>query len=74
MRKLLSTLSLIAGIWLMYTGYERQHSLAGRADDSLSRIGQKMDGGDHTPAHVTFYAAGIVLLCGAAVGLGLVRK
>ncbi|HXQ79836.1 MAG TPA: DUF3185 family protein [Opitutaceae bacterium] len=74
MSKLLSVLALVAGIWLIYAGYERQHSLAGKADDSLSKLGQKMDGGDHTPAHVRYYAAGIVLLACGAAGLGLVRK
>ena len=74
MQKLLSAVALVAGIWLVYTGYERQHSLLGRADASLSTLGTKVDGRDHTPAFVGYYVSGIVLLAGGAVGLGLVKK
>jgi len=69
MRKLLSLAALVAGIWLIYAGRERQDSLAGKADASLSKLGEKIDGADHTPAHVKYYAAGAVLLVGGALGL-----
>lgn len=74
MRKLLSALALAAGIWIIYMGYVRQHSLAGKADGTLSSLGQKIDGGDHTPAHVKYYAAGAVLAVAGAIGLGLIRR
>jgi|CZKI01.1.fsa_nt_gi hypothetical protein len=74
MVKILSVAALIAGIWLIYTGYERQHSLLGRADDSLSKLGQKIDGRDHTTDHVKYYVSGFVLLAGGAMGLGLVKR
>lgn len=74
MLKLLSLLAVIAGIWLVYTGYERQHSLVGKADESLSKLGQRIDGGDHTPTHYRFYAAGALLLAGGAMGLGFVKR
>ena len=74
MGRLLSVVALLAGLWLVYLGHERQNSLAGLADDSLSRLGQKIDGGDHTPAHFKYYAAGAVLVVGGAFGLGLVKK
>jgi hypothetical protein len=73
-RNLVSAVALAAGIWLLYLGYVRQHSLAGKADASLSGLGQKIDGGDHTPAHFKYYAAGAVLAAGGAIGLGLIRK
>jgi hypothetical protein len=74
MRKILSLMAIIAGAWLVYSGYERQHSLAGKADDSLSRLGQKIDGQGYATAHVKYYVAGLVLLAGGAMGLGLARK
>jgi drug/metabolite transporter (DMT)-like permease len=74
MRPILSVAALVAGICLVYMGYERQGSLAGKADKTLSRIGQKIDGGDHTPAQVKYYIAGTVLAIGGAVGLGLVKR
>jgi Protein of unknown function (DUF3185) len=73
-RALLSLSALIAGICLIYLGYERQQSLAGKADTSLSHLGQKLDGADHTPTHLKYYIAGTVLAVGGAFGLGIVRK
>ncbi len=74
MAKLASIAALIAGLWLVYTGYERQHSLAGRADGALSTLGQKIDGADHAPAHVRYYVAGAVLVVGGLMGLGFVKR
>ncbi len=74
MCKLLSIAALVAGIWLLYMGHERQESIAGKAADSLSRIGQKVDGGDHMTDQTKYYIAGAVLLAAGALGLGVVRK
>jgi len=74
MCKLLSILALIGGIWLVYMGYERQQSLAGKTENTLSTLGQKIDGGDHTTTFMKYYAAGAVLVAGGAFGLGVVRK
>jgi threonine/homoserine/homoserine lactone efflux protein len=74
MRKLLSLLALAAGAWLVYLGYQRQQSLAGKAENEFSRLGQRIDGGEHTPTHTKYYLAGAVLALGGAAGLGLVKK
>jgi len=74
MPKLVSILAVLAGIWLVYSGYERQHSLAGSADDTMSRLGQRIDGAGRTPTHIWYYAAGAVLLAGGLAGLGVVRR
>jgi Protein of unknown function (DUF3185) len=74
MKTLLSLAAVIGGLWLVYLGYERQQSLAGKADSSLSKLGQSVDGGEHTPTHVKYYIAGAVLLAGGAIGIGVVRK
>jgi hypothetical protein len=74
MSRFLSVLALAGGIWLIYLGYERQLSLAGRADRTLSRLGTAIDGGDHTPTHVRYYIAGAVLAVGGVFGLGIIKK
>jgi hypothetical protein len=74
MGKLLSLLALVAGIWLIYLGYERQLSLAGKADRTLSKIGTAIDGGDHTPTHVKYYVAGAALSIAGVLGLGIIKK
>ena len=74
MTKLLSLAALAIGAWLLYLGHERQESLAGKAENTMSSIGQKIDGGDHTTTYVKYYVAGAALVAGGAFGLGIVRK
>ncbi len=74
MQKLLSLAAIAAGIALIYVGYQREHSLAGGADGTLSRIGEKIDGGVRPPTYVKYYLAGAAFLVAGAVGTGLVRK
>jgi|HubBroStandDraft_1064217.scaffolds.fasta_scaffold86141_2 hypothetical protein len=74
MSKFLSALALAVGIWLIYLGYERQISIAGKADRTLSRLGTAIDGGDHTPTHTKYYIAGSLLVLVGVFGLGIVRK
>ena len=74
MSKLFSIAALVLGIWLIYLGYERQQSLAGKTEDSLSKISQKVDGGDYMTTQVKYYAFGTVLVVGGAFGLRLVKK
>jgi glyoxylase-like metal-dependent hydrolase (beta-lactamase superfamily II) len=74
MSKLLSAAAFAAGIWLIYLGYERQQSIAGKTDSTLSAIGQRIDGEGHTPTHIVYYAAGAVMFAAGAYGLGIVKK
>lgn len=74
MGKIIALAALVAGAWLIYTGYERGQSLAGKTEDSLSKLGQRIDGGDHMTDQTKYYIAGSVLLAGGALGLGIVRK
>jgi hypothetical protein len=74
MRTFLSFAALVVGLWLIYLGYERQLSLAGKTDRAFSRLGTAIDGGDHTPTHMKYYIAGTVLAIGGVFGLGIVRK
>jgi hypothetical protein len=74
MRTPLSLLALVAGLLFLYLGYERQISLAGRADRTLSRLGTAIDGGDHTPTHTKYYIAGTILTISGVLGLGIIKK
>ena len=74
MRKLLSTAALVAGIWLIYMGHERQESLAGKAAGSISTLGHEIDGRTHLTEHAKYYIAGSVLLLGGVLGLGVVKR
>jgi hypothetical protein len=74
MTKLLSLAALIAGVWLIALGYQRQQSLVGKADDTIAKIGVSVDGSGHVTTQTKYYVAGAVLALGGIVGLGLVRK
>jgi hypothetical protein len=74
MGKLVSLVALGAGLWLLWMGYGRQHSLAGNTEHTLSTLGQKLDGGEHPTSYVKYYAAGTVLVLAGSFGLGLLRK
>jgi len=74
MRSIISLAALIAGLWLLYTGYQRQESLVGHMDVTTSKLGQTFDGEGHTPTHVKYYVAGALLFVGGAIGLGMVKR
>jgi drug/metabolite transporter (DMT)-like permease len=74
MRKIISLAALIAGVCLIYLGYQRQQSIAGKTDNTLSSLGNKLDGGPHVTEQTEYYIAGAVLTVGGVVGLGLVRR
>jgi TRAP-type C4-dicarboxylate transport system permease small subunit len=74
MGKLLCALLIAAGIWLAYLGYERQQSVAGRADSAIARIGQSLNGAPSSTLHVRYYAGAAVLIGGGLLGLVLVRR
>ena len=73
-KNLVSLMAIIGGLWLLYAGYQREQSLAGKADGSLSRLGQRIDGQGHVPTHVKYFVAGSLLVAGGAIGLGAIRK
>jgi hypothetical protein len=74
MRTVLSLVAIVAGIWLFHMGYVRQQSLAGKTDNTLSKIGQSIDGADHPTTQTRFYVGGAILLLGGVIGLGIKKK
>ncbi|HZZ19772.1 MAG TPA: DUF3185 family protein [Opitutaceae bacterium] len=74
MKKLIALVAAAAGVWLLYMGYQRQESLAGKADKTVTTIGNKIDGGTRISTEAQYYAAGAVLTIGGVVGLGIIRR
>jgi len=74
MCKVLSVAALAGGLWLLYLGYERQESLTGSAENTVARIGQKVDGNAHVTQANEYYLAGAVLAVAGVLGLGIFRK
>jgi hypothetical protein len=74
MSKLLSVAAIALGAVLIYMGYERQQSVAGKTAESLSTLGQKIDGSYHMTTQTKYYVCGTVLLVGGAFALGIVKK
>jgi hypothetical protein len=74
MCKVLSVAALAGGLWLLYLGYERQESIAGSAENTVARLGQKVDGNTHLTESNEYYVAGAILAVAGALGLGIFRK
>ena len=74
MRTLSAFAALAAGVYLIYLGYQRQESFAGKADKTFTTIGNKFDGGPRVTTEAEYYAAGAVLTIGGVVGLGIIRR
>lgn len=74
MRKLTAFVALAIGVYLIYMGYQRQESFAGKADKTFTSIGDKFDGGPRVTTQTEYYAAGAVLTIGGVVGLGIIRR
>lgn len=70
MKTILAVLAVGAGGALMYAGYERQHSLAGRAESGAAELGTKIDGEPRVADHVWYYTGGGALVLGGLLGLG----
>lgn len=69
MIKILFAVALIVGgAWLVHSGWTRRDSLVGKADSTLAKLGQKIDGESRVPEHVWYLAGGGALVL---VGAGL---
>jgi hypothetical protein len=66
MKKILAVVLILAGGWLLYAGYQRGDSLAGRTKSTLAELKNDIDGKTRVPGHVKFYVGGAVLLAAGA--------
>lgn len=63
---LLALAALGAGLWLLYGGYEREVSLAGRTETGLTYLKTGLDGKTRVLTHHWHYGAGLLLCIGGS--------
>lgn len=69
MKMIIALVAIAIGGWLLYAGYQRQDSLAGKAESSVSDLGRELDGKTRIPDHVWYYIGGGVLIVAGFAGL-----
>lgn len=62
---LIALIALLAGLWLLYAGYGRGVSLAGKTSTGLAQLKTGLDGKTRVPTHHQFYAGGLALIIGS---------
>jgi hypothetical protein len=62
---LIALAAFVGGLWLLYAGYGRGLSLAGKAETGLSYVETGFDGKARVPTHRWMYAGGLALLFGS---------
>jgi hypothetical protein len=61
----LALAALGAGLWLVYGGYEREVSLAGKTETGLVYLKTGIDGKTRVLTHHWHYGAGLILVIGS---------
>ncbi|RXK56069.1 hypothetical protein ESB00_09375 [Oleiharenicola lentus] len=62
---LLALAALGAGLWLLYAGYGREVSLAGKTETGLTYLKTGIDGKTRVMTHHWHYGAGLLLIIGS---------
>ncbi|HUG09703.1 MAG TPA: DUF3185 family protein [Opitutaceae bacterium] len=62
MKKLLGIVLIVGGGWLVYTGYNRSESIAGKTEEGLADLKNEIDGKARVADHVWYYAGGALLI------------
>ena len=55
----------MGGLWLLYAGYGRGLSLAGKTETGIGYVKTGLDGRTRVPTHRWYYAGGLTLLLGS---------
>jgi hypothetical protein len=63
---LIALTAFFGGLWLLYAGYGRGISLAGKTETGFAQLKTGLDGKTRVPTHHLQYAAGIALLLGSS--------
>ncbi|HEY5550994.1 MAG TPA: DUF3185 family protein [Opitutaceae bacterium] len=72
MKKILGIVLVLVGGWLVYTGYHRAESIAGKTESGLVDLKNEIDGKTRVADHVWYYVGGAVLIIGG--GWLVIRK
>jgi hypothetical protein len=67
MKKILSLILILLGGWLVYVGYNRGESLAGKTKSGIAELKNEIDGKMRVPDHVWYYVGGGALIVAGAV-------
>jgi hypothetical protein len=62
---LVALAAFASGLWFIYSGYEREVSLAGKTETGLTYLKTGIDGKTRVLTHHWRYGAGLVLLVGS---------
>ena len=62
---LLALTAFVGGLWLLYAGYERGMSLAGKTETGLTYLKTGIDGKTRVLTHHGYYAGGLALIVGS---------
>lgn len=62
---LLALITFGAGLWLFYSGYGREVSLAGKTETGLTYLKTGLDGKTRVLTHHWRYGAGFILILGS---------
>lgn len=57
--------AFVGGLWLLYAGYGRGLSLAGKTEIGMSYMKTGFDGKARVPTHRWMYAGGLALILGS---------
>jgi len=70
MKKILGIVLILVGGWLVYTGYNRAESIAGKTEAGLVDLKNEIDGKTRVADHVWFYiGGGVLIVVGGAIVL-----
>ena len=70
MNKIIGIIILLVGVFLLYKGFARQDSLAGKMDAAGTEVANTVDGGSRVTNHTLYLVGGgVLVVVGAAVAL-----
>ncbi len=72
-KRVIGTVLILTGGWLLYSGYRQADSLAGRTRTTITDLKNSVDGKSRVPPQYWYYGGG-VLLIGAGLMIGLRRQ
>ncbi|QYM79416.1 DUF3185 family protein [Horticoccus luteus] len=68
--RILGIILILGGAFLLYKGFQREDSLAGKLDTASTKVANSVDGGTHVANHTLYLVGGgVLVVLGAVVAL-----
>ncbi len=67
MNKLIGIILVLAGAWMIYTGYKQASSVVGRTKTSIVELKNDFDGKNRMPKQYWYYGGGVLLVVAGGV-------